>query len=126
MMSNYLGDQCAGDLLGCAIPRTNSGLRIPVNPNNRNVLLPPSAEETWGLGDAWGGVTELSDTHNDLVYVRAGNYVNNAPGGLFRRRLRLRRSGEPALMERDQVVGGGDGPIYGDDERDEVLVVPRS
>lgn len=119
MMTNYLGDQCVSDLLGSAIPRTNSGLRLPADLDNRNVLLPPSAEQMWNLGDAWGGVTELSELHNDLVHVRAGEYVSNEKYGLFRRRLRRNEDGGGKLVE------GGGGPVYGEIERDVVLTVPR-
>ena len=120
MMTNYLGDQCVSDLLGSAIPRTNAGLRLPVDLDNRNALLPPSAEQLWNLSDAWGGVTELSDRHNSLVHIRAGEYVSNEKGGLFRRRLRRRE---------DEIGGellGGKGPVYGETERDVVLEVPRT
>ena len=121
MMTNYVGDQCVSDLLGIAIPRTNSGLRLPADLDNRNALLPPSAEQMYNLGDAWGGVTELSELHNDLVHVRAGEYVSTEKYGLFRRRLR--RNQDP--KGGGKLVKGGAGPVYGESERDVVLAVPR-
>ena len=115
MMTNYLGDQCVSDLLGTAIPRTNAGIRLPKDLNNRNALLPPSAEQLWNLSDAWGGVTELSDSHNDMVLVRAGVYESREKYGIFRRRLD------------GKLVGGGTrGPVYGETERDVVLEVSRA
>ena len=124
MITNYIGDNCAADLLSCPLPRTNVAVQVPVDPTKPNSLLPPAPEEVWGLGDAWGGVTELSETHNDVMLVRAGAYVSTGGGGLFRRRL---QGDSPALpvyaVERGKSWWGD--PIFGLAERDVVLKEPR-
>lgn len=109
-MSNYLGDFCASDLLGSAIDRTNRGLRLPADVvRGRNALLPPAPRDTLRAGDAWGGVTELSERDKTLVLVRDGEYVSTAWGGGFRRR-----------QDDNRIVGGG-GPIFGTNERDKLV-----
>ena len=112
MITNYPIDRCISDVLNAPIPRTNSGLRLPRSLDDRNVLMPPSAEEAHALGDAYGGVTELSDTQNDLVHVRNGKYVSRVKGGLFRRAVKKR------------IVGGA-GPVFGHKEGDVIYAVPR-